>query len=182
MVFDPKTGNPDGTGRQAISTGGQVNVLTPAPAMLKLLNYIPLPNFGAPGQIFNNYVTTVREVSDTDQYDGRMDYNLATKHHIFGRYSLADFILEGARRIRNNGGRPYSVRLCRQLAFAQSEPGAWIHLAATPTTHCRLPVRVLSLSRSRPTRGYGTTPAHRCGTPGAEPRRHPTPPACPPSM
>ena len=52
MVFDPNSGNPDGTGRQAISTGGQVNVLTPAPAMAKLLSNIPLPNFGAPGTAF----------------------------------------------------------------------------------------------------------------------------------
>src|SRR5215831_17703593 len=30
MVFNPATGNPDGTGRQAVATKGQVNVLTPA--------------------------------------------------------------------------------------------------------------------------------------------------------
>ena len=27
MVFDPTTGNPDGTGREAITTSGQVNVI-----------------------------------------------------------------------------------------------------------------------------------------------------------
>ena len=31
MVFDPATGNPDGTGRQAFSSNGQVNVVTPLP-------------------------------------------------------------------------------------------------------------------------------------------------------
>jgi hypothetical protein len=104
MVFDPNTGNPDGTGRQAVSTGGQVNVLTPAPAMVKLLNNIPLPNFGGPGDIANNYVATVREVSDTDQYDGRIDYNLGAKHRIFGRYSLADFLLNGEGAFGTAGG------------------------------------------------------------------------------
>jgi hypothetical protein len=95
MVFDPSTGNPDGTGRQAISTNGQVNVITPAPAIQKLLSYIPLPNFGGAGQIYNNYETTVRETSNADQYDGRVDYNIGSKHHIFGRYSLANFLLYG---------------------------------------------------------------------------------------
>ncbi len=95
MVFDPATGNADGSGRQAISTNGQVNVITPAPAMEKLLNYIPLPNFGAAGQIFNNYETTVRETSNADQYDERVDYNIANSHHFFARYTLANFLLYG---------------------------------------------------------------------------------------
>ena len=95
MVFDPATGNPDGSGRQAISTNGQVNVITPAPAMEKLLSYIPLPNFGAAGQIFNNYETTVRETSNADQYDERVDYNIANSHHFFARYTLANFLLYG---------------------------------------------------------------------------------------
>ncbi len=95
MVFNPATGNSDGTGRQAIATNGQVNVITPAPAMEKLLSYIPLPNFGAAGQIFNNYETTVRETSNADQYDGRVDYNIASNHHFFARYTLANFLLYG---------------------------------------------------------------------------------------
>ena len=32
MVFDPTTGNPDGTGRQAITTNGQVNVIPVPPS------------------------------------------------------------------------------------------------------------------------------------------------------
>ena len=104
MVFDPNSGNSDGTGRQALSTGGQVNVLTPAAPMTKLLGYLPLPNFGAPGQLANNYVTTVPEISDGDQFDGRIDYNLSAKHHIFGRYSMADFLLVGAGAFGAGGG------------------------------------------------------------------------------
>ncbi len=95
MVFDPRTGNSDGSGRLAVSTNGQVNVLTPAASMQKLLTYLPMPNFGAPGQTFNNFQTTVPQLNDSGQYDGRIDYNITEKHHLFGRYSLADFILEG---------------------------------------------------------------------------------------
>jgi hypothetical protein len=95
MVFDPRTGNSDGSGRLAVSTNGHVNVLTPAASMQKLLTYLPIPNFGAPGQTFNNFQTTVPQLNDSGQYDGRVDYNITEKHHVFGRYSLADFILEG---------------------------------------------------------------------------------------
>ena len=94
MVFDPRTGNPDGSGRQVVATDGRVNVLTPAAPMSKLLAYLPMPNFGAPGQTFNNFATTVGELNDSGQYDGRVDYNISQNHHLFGRYSLADFILQ----------------------------------------------------------------------------------------
>jgi TonB-dependent receptor-like protein len=91
MVFDPSTGNPDGSGRKAFSSGGQVNVFTPAAPMPKLLTYLPMPNTGAPGQVFNNYIASPKEGFNSDQYDGRIDYNRSDKHHFFGRYSIADF-------------------------------------------------------------------------------------------
>src|SRR5437762_2726082 len=70
MVFDPTTGNPDGTGRQAISAGGQVNVL-PAPnaSMMQLLGFLPPPNFGGPGDVANNFAAGFSEKFDSDQYD-----------------------------------------------------------------------------------------------------------------
>src|SRR5438477_2237661 len=92
MVFDPSTGNPDGTNRQAFSTGGRLNVLpNPSAAMMKLLSFIPTPNFGAPGDVANNFAAGFSEKFNSDQYDGRIDYNFSEKMHFFGRYSLADF-------------------------------------------------------------------------------------------
>src|SRR5256885_13587122 len=95
MVFDPTTGNPDGTGRQAISSGGQVNVLpVPNASMIQLLGFLPAPNFGAPGDVANNFAAGFSEKFDNDQYDGRIDYNFSEAHHFFGRYSIADFTKE----------------------------------------------------------------------------------------
>ncbi len=91
MIFDPNTGNPDGSGRHAFSSGGRVNVVTPSAPMTKLLGYLPMPNSGAPGQVFNNYIASLKEAFNSDQYDGRIDYNKSDKHHFFGRYSIADF-------------------------------------------------------------------------------------------
>jgi hypothetical protein len=92
MVFDPTTGNPDGTNRLAISTGGRVNVLTPAPPMKTLLGYLPEPNTNLTAD-FNNFATAVKSSSDASTYNGRVDYELAASHRLFGRYSLADFKL-----------------------------------------------------------------------------------------
>src|SRR5690348_11132960 len=92
MVFDPTTGNPDGSNRLAVSTGGRVNVLpTPNASMVKLLNTLPVPNFGSPGDVANNFAAGFSEKFDSDQYDGRIDYNISDKSHLFGRYSIADF-------------------------------------------------------------------------------------------
>jgi hypothetical protein len=92
LVFDPNTGDPlTGAGRQAISTGGQVNVITPAAPMTKLLTYLPPPNFGPAGAVANNYVASIKETFDSDAYDGRLDYNISDREHFFGRYSIADF-------------------------------------------------------------------------------------------
>lgn len=91
MVFDPTTGNADGSGRQAISTGGLVNVLSPATPMKNLLASIPMPNTGSPGDIVNNYIASLKEEFDSDQYQGRVDYTISEKEHFFGRYSIADF-------------------------------------------------------------------------------------------
>jgi Carboxypeptidase regulatory-like domain/TonB dependent receptor len=91
MVFDPTTGNADGTGRLAVASGGQVNVLPAVPAAVtSILSYLPLPNTGA-GAIANNYVATGSEAFNSDQGDGRIDYNFSDKLHFFGRYTIADF-------------------------------------------------------------------------------------------
>src|SRR5258708_5923652 len=53
---------------------------------------LAIPSAGPP---FNHFQATVPQRNDSGQYDGRVDYNITDKHHLFGRYSLADFILEG---------------------------------------------------------------------------------------
>jgi hypothetical protein len=90
MVFNPSTGNPStGAGRQVYSSNGQINIVPVAAPMGKLLNFLPLPNNGS--DIFNNYISSASQKFDSDQEDMRVDYNLTSTSHVFGRYSLADF-------------------------------------------------------------------------------------------
>ena len=46
MIFDPFSGNPDGTGRSVFSSGGQLNVIPQARLngpMMQLLALVPMP-------------------------------------------------------------------------------------------------------------------------------------------
>ncbi len=90
MVFDPNTGNlTTGANREAYSKNGQVNIIPVAAPMQNLLALLPAPNNG--DGIFNNYVSNGVQRFDTDQYDGRVDYNITGNTHMFGRYTLANF-------------------------------------------------------------------------------------------
>ena len=51
-----------------------------------------MPNTNA-GSIANNYIASGSEKFDSDQVDGRVDYNFSEKLHFFGRYTIADFDL-----------------------------------------------------------------------------------------
>jgi hypothetical protein len=163
MVFNPATGTSNGSGRQAFSTNGQVNVITAAAAMTKLLSYIPSPNFGAPGQIFNNYATTVPETSNSDQYDGRMDYNLKDKHHLFGRYSLADFILHGPGGFGAEAGGPIPFSFAgNSLARNQSLALGYTY-AITPSLIADFRFGFYRYRVHNLPNGFGTTPALDAG-------------------
>jgi hypothetical protein len=92
MIFDPASGNPDGTNRKAIATNGRLNVLPSVPAsMTKLLAYLPQPNSGGPGAIADNYVGTGKQAFHNDQGDARIDYAFNPSVRIFGRYTISDF-------------------------------------------------------------------------------------------
>ena len=105
MVFDPNTGNQaTGSGRQVYSQNGQINVIPVAAPMQNLLALIPLPNNGA--GIYNNYISDGVQKFDTDQYDGRVDYNLSSRTHIFSRYTLADYNNFAPAAYGNAGGGP----------------------------------------------------------------------------
>jgi hypothetical protein len=89
MVFDPTSGNADGSGRAVYSRNGVVNAVPVGPQAAALLAYLPLPNNG--DGLVNNYISEGSQRFDTDQYNGRVDYNLSEKTHFFGRYTLANF-------------------------------------------------------------------------------------------
>ncbi len=171
MVFDPRSGNFDpttgifdGTGRKAFSSGGRLNVLpTPSASMMKLLNFLPMPNFGAPGDVANNFAAGFSEKFNSDQYDGRIDYNFSEKMHFFGRYSLANFDKNSPGAYGDEAGGPSAFHFAgSSLARNQSLAlGATYALNPTLITDFRFGAYRYRV-RVRPG-GFGTFPASDAG-------------------
>lgn len=94
-IYDPRTGNPDGTGRSIISCNGVQNEICLSdvdPAALQMAKLIPGPNetlsCGEP-TCANNFIATGRGTFHRDDVDGKVDYVLNQKSTIWGRYSLS---------------------------------------------------------------------------------------------
>lgn len=91
--------NGDLSGYLDPSQGGSANLLTGYPGNIipksqlsaysqKLLNLIyPIPNYGGPGAIVNNYLADYPDPIKSSQGDVRMDQSLGSKHSIFVRYT-----------------------------------------------------------------------------------------------
>jgi len=87
-IYDPATGNPDGTGRSQISCNGVLNVICPnriSPAASNLLALLPEPT--VPGAIDNNFTVARPALFDQNQFDTRVDYFVTPKTVIFGKFS-----------------------------------------------------------------------------------------------
>jgi hypothetical protein len=166
MIFDPTTGAEDGSGRDAISNGGQINVLTVPSGITSLLSFLPLPNAG--DSITNNYIATGSESFDSDQVDGRVDYNFSEKMHFFGRYTLADFdkSAPGAFGVEAGGAALNGINFAgTSLGRNQSIAlGATYTLSPTLVTDVRFGFYRYRI-RVQPN-GIGTTPATDAGFPG----------------
>jgi hypothetical protein len=89
-IYDPTTGNPDGSGRQQFVTNGVANVIPGGridSISSKLVALLPLPN--VPGAGFtNNYQETLGFDVDTNQIDGKIDESIGKNDHFSYRYSF----------------------------------------------------------------------------------------------
>ncbi|MGH9430653.1 MAG: TonB-dependent receptor domain-containing protein [Terriglobia bacterium] len=168
MVFDPNTGNSDGTGREAISTGGQVNVLTVPAPLTKLLGYLPLPNTGAAGQIVNNYIAAGSELFDNDQGDVRLDYNISEKSHFFGRYTISDFTINAPGAFGNIAGGPAlnGLNFAGQSLVRNQSLGLGYTYAVSPTLVADFRFGAFRYRVRVEPNGVGTEPATDAGLPG----------------
>ena len=164
MVFDPNTGNPDGSGRQVYSKGGQVNIIPVAAPMQKLLGLIPGPNNGS--GFFNNFITESGQRFDINQYNGRVDYNFTANTHIFGRYTLADFNNYSPAAFGNAGGGPSAFNFSGDSIDRNQSLALGFDHTFSPTlvTDARFGFYRYRI-RVQPN-DVGTTPAQDAGLPG----------------
>ena len=101
MIFDPYTGNADGTGRSVISSSGVLNVIPAARLngpMTTLLDLVPAPNQPAAGD-FNNYFVSGTQKLNRNNYDAKINWNRNEQHQLWFKYStmIARFDAAGSR-------------------------------------------------------------------------------------
>ncbi len=83
-IYDPATGNPDGSGRQPFP-GNQIPANRIQALPTKILGLVPLPNL--PG-INQNYYELIPFVRETPQFDVKVDHNQTNSDRIAVRYCL----------------------------------------------------------------------------------------------
>ena len=86
-VYDPRTGNPDGTGRTAFP-GNVIPQDRISGVAKKLIAHWPEPNL--PGEM-NNYFVQPRFLFNRWTIDSKVNWNATDRLQIFGRYSQLDF-------------------------------------------------------------------------------------------
>ncbi len=84
-IYDPTSGNPDGSGRTAFA-----NNVIPAsrinPISAKILALVPGPNVASSSGT-NNWFDALPYHKDTDQFDVKMDWVITDKDRLSGRFS-----------------------------------------------------------------------------------------------
>jgi hypothetical protein len=109
-LYDPATGNPDGTGRQPFA-----NNVVPAnrisPIAQKLNTYLPAPNL--PG-ILNGYLTNLPYSYDGNSFDARVDHNFTEQTKIFAKMATSHYSIQQAGALGNligdgTQGKDYTV-------------------------------------------------------------------------
>jgi hypothetical protein len=103
---------PENGGGANLLTGFAGNIIPTRdlnPYALKLLNnYYPLPNYGAPGAIVDNYLDSFTDPINSAQGDIRVDELITPKHLVYARYTYKNRRVESPP-YDNNGnlGSPY---------------------------------------------------------------------------
>jgi hypothetical protein len=125
QIYDPSTGDPNtGIGRTPFPGNIIPNSMLSTPA-INLLKDLPAPNHGAATLTSNNYVASGSGTFDTNQADGRVDYQLSQNTHLFGRYTYFASSLDGAPVFGPAGGNGFGSN-----GFAGTDTGRNQSLAA----------------------------------------------------
>jgi hypothetical protein len=89
-IYDPLTGNPNGSGRSAFANN-QIPAARIDPTARLLLSLLPLPNL--PGET-NNFFVQAPFVLNRWTIDSKVNWNATPKLNVFGRFSVLDFFTE----------------------------------------------------------------------------------------
>jgi hypothetical protein len=108
QLYNPATGNLDGTGRNVFPNNQIPGNLLSTPA-INLLNLLPAPNTGSANQLTNNYAASGTGSFHNNQFDVRIDDQASDKLHLFGRYTFFNSSLDGGSVFGAAGGSGFGT-------------------------------------------------------------------------
>ncbi len=89
VIYDPHTGNPDGTGRTPFANQAAIPV---DPIAAKILALVPGPT--GSGNV-NNYFKAATQSLNRHNFDGKVDFVRTNKHTLFAKYSAMKSVFTG---------------------------------------------------------------------------------------
>jgi hypothetical protein len=90
-IYDPTTGNADGTGRTPFADQSAIPI---DPVAAQILALVPLPNVPGAGDTAN-YFKSATQSLNRNNFDGKVDWNQSSKHSIFVKYSAMKSLFHG---------------------------------------------------------------------------------------
>ncbi len=172
QLYDPNTGNANGTGRTPFA-GNIIPSNRLSPQAQALLQYFPLPNTA--GSIvngivapYNNYENSGNLTVNGNQWNTRFDYYANERNTFFGRYSYAQFTEQAPGVFGEEaGGQSFSNANYAGSSYARNQSAAagWTHTAsATLINEFRF--GYMRYFVNDVPNGYGSAPATAAGIPG----------------
>ena len=157
-IYDP------GTGVTYPANAVPGTALTPQG--IALISALPAPNAGAAGVTANNYVATGNGNNDGDQADVRVDGQVLSSMHAFGRYDYALYRLDGAAVFGAAGGTGFGVGNTTGTDEVQNQSAAvGFDWALRPNLLTDFRFGFLDYHVVENMLGYGTNPASAIGLP-----------------
>jgi hypothetical protein len=166
VIYDPTTGNPDGTGRTPFA-GNTIPANKINPISAKILGLVPNPN-----QNFNdvapssNYFALLPFRKDTDSFDVKIDDNVSDKGRLSGRFSFARPVVVQAPIFGDAGGFAQGAFQGTAIQNTYST-GVNYDRIVSPTLVAEFRVGVAHYHNDALPTDYGQAIASTLGIPGA---------------
>ena len=167
-IYNPNTGNPDGSGRVAY-TNNTIPVAQQSAQALAVLNYFPLPNLASNDPLNTpNYAASGGGSFDANKWDTRIDYFGDEKNSLYGRYSYQQFQRGAVGAFGSLAGGPAfnAVNFAgNSRVYNQSVAMGYTH-TFSPTLIDDLRFGYVRYHVQTTPNGYGTSLAADAGIPG----------------
>jgi hypothetical protein len=163
QIFDPATGNPDGTSRTAFA-GNLIPNSRLSPQAVALLQQFPAPTSTG---LINNFAAGGNGIFNNDQFNVRIDDQTTSKLHSFGRYSFANYTLTGAAAFGDLGGNGFGTGGFAGASKSRDQSvAAGFDYAFRPSVLTDVRFGYVRYHVGVEPNGVGTTPASDVGIPG----------------